>query len=64
MFDSSPTAIRSGSRDPWSDSTAAASLYKVQIDVAATGSDLRQLAATLDGRIRLEGTVGACRTHV
>ena len=38
--------------------TAAASLYKVQIDVAATGRNLRDLAATLDGRIRLEGTGG------
>jgi len=38
--------------------TAAASLYKVQIDVAATGRNLRDLAATLDGRVRLEGTGG------
>ncbi len=38
--------------------TAAASLYKVQIDVAATGRNLRDLAASLDGSIRLEGTGG------
>ncbi len=38
--------------------TAAASLYKVQIDAAATGANLRELAVTLDGRVRLEGTGG------
>ncbi len=43
---------------PGMNTTAAASLYKVQIDVAATGRNLRGLAATLDGRIRLEGTGG------
>jgi uncharacterized protein involved in outer membrane biogenesis len=43
---------------PGMNTTAAASLYKVQIDVAATGRNLRDLAATLNGRIRLEGAGG------
>ncbi len=43
---------------PGMNRTAAASLYKVQIDAAATGRNLRELAATLDGRVRLEGTGG------
>ncbi len=30
----------------------------MQIDAAATGRNLRELAATLDGRVRLEGTGG------
>jgi uncharacterized protein involved in outer membrane biogenesis len=38
--------------------TAAASRYKVQIDVAATGLNLRDLLRTLDGKIRFVGEGG------
>ena len=38
--------------------TAAASLYKVKIDVAATGTNLRDLAATLNGQVRFIGEGG------
>ncbi len=38
--------------------TAAASLYKVQINVGATGLNLRDLAATLNGKIRFVGKGG------
>ena len=38
--------------------TAAASLYKVQVNVAGTGLNFRDLAATLDGQIRLVGEGG------
>jgi uncharacterized protein involved in outer membrane biogenesis len=38
--------------------TAAASLYQVKIDVAATGLNLRDLAATLNGQVRFIGEGG------
>jgi uncharacterized protein involved in outer membrane biogenesis len=43
---------------PGMNRTAAASLYKVQINVAATGLNLRDLAATLNGQVRLIGEGG------
>ena len=47
---------------PGMNETAAASLYKVQIDVAASGRNLRELTAALNGRIRLVGTGGRVPT--
>jgi len=47
---------------PGINETAAASLYKVQIDMAASGHNLRELAATLDGQIRLVGSGGRVPT--
>jgi hypothetical protein len=49
---------------PGMNETAAASLYKVQIDLAASGRDLRELAATLDGQIRLVGAGGHVPTSM
>jgi uncharacterized protein involved in outer membrane biogenesis len=43
---------------PGMNETAAASRYKLQIDLAASGNNLRDLAATLDGQIRLVGSGG------
>ncbi len=43
---------------PGLNATAAASRYTVGIDVAASGSDLRQMVATLNGTIRFEGAGG------
>ena len=43
---------------PGMNRTAAASLYKVQINVGATGLNLRDLAATLNGKIRFIGKGG------
>jgi hypothetical protein len=42
--------------------TAAASRYQVAVDVAASGRNLRELTATLNGRIRLVGTGGRVPT--
>ncbi len=43
---------------PGMNETAAASRYDMQVDIAASGDNLRSLAATLGGRIRLVGAGG------
>ena len=47
---------------PGMNETAAASRYQVAVDVAASGRNLRELTATLNGRIRLVGTGGRVPT--